>query len=626
MRPEQVLGLTFTNKAAAELARGSGRRCSAAPATRRPSAGDRRPTASRPSSTYHAYAGRLLREHGLRIGVEPAARLLADATRFQLAERVLRRARGPFVELDKTVSTLVGDLVQLDGELSEHLVTADDLGPRDAELLAVVDAVPKPTARVRDGRAYGPPARRAGVPGRPTSRAEKDRLGVLDFGDQLALAARLVARAPGGRRRSSASASGSCCSTSTRTPRSPSSVLLAGLFGGGHPVTAVGDPCQAIYGWRGASVGNIDDFPERLPARRRAPAPRYGLTRNNRSGERLLDLANALSGPLRARHPGVGLLAPRPEALGAGATVVRALSQTYAERGRLGGRPASPRLVAAGTPPGDVAVLVRARSDFPAYHDALVARGVPVEVVGLGGLLALPGGRRPGRDLAVLDDPTANAALVRLLAGPRWRIGPRDLALLGRRAAELVRGVPDRDADRRPDGAAPDGAAADEAAAGDGVDLAALVEELWSRAPSSRRAAARGGRGGRRPGRRRVAARGARAARRRSRTRRRPGRASPASRGSCASCAGTSASRCSTCCTGLSRTTGLDVEVAAAPAAARDPPRRRARRRSSTTRRRSPTSTATRACERSSRSCGRPTSSTAGSTRRPRLRATASSC
>ncbi|GAA4967124.1 hypothetical protein GCM10023238_38760 [Streptomyces heliomycini] len=52
----------------------------------------------------------------------------------------------------------------------------------------------------------------------------------------------------------------------------------------------------------------------------------------------------------------------------------------------------------------------------------------------------------------VLQDPGANASLVRLLTGPRWRIGPRDLALLGRRARRLVshaRVDGDDDPDRR---------------------------------------------------------------------------------------------------------------------------------------------------------------------------------
>ena len=40
---------------------------------------------------------------------------------------------------------------------------------------------------------------------------------------------------------------------------------LRGLFGHGHPVTAVGDPFQSIYGWRGASAGNIGRFARTFP-------------------------------------------------------------------------------------------------------------------------------------------------------------------------------------------------------------------------------------------------------------------------------------------------------------------------------------------------------------------------
>jgi DNA helicase-2/ATP-dependent DNA helicase PcrA len=84
-------------------------------------------------------------------------------------------------------------------------------------------------------------------------------------------------------------------------------------------------------------------------------------------------------------------------------------------------------------------VLVRARSDVPDLYAAMLAENLPVEVVGLGGLLALPEIVDVVAVLEVLDDPTANAALVRLLAGPRFRLGVRDLAALGRRARDALR-------------------------------------------------------------------------------------------------------------------------------------------------------------------------------------------
>ena len=85
----------------------------------------------------------------------------------------------------------------------------------------------------------------------------------------------------------------------------------------------------------------------------------------------------------------------------------------------------------------DIAVLTRRNADIAPLYGELSAREVPVEIVGLGGLLQLPEVMDVTSTLRVVDDVTANPDLIRLLTGPRWRIGPRDLALLGRRAREL---------------------------------------------------------------------------------------------------------------------------------------------------------------------------------------------
>ena len=132
--PDRVLGLTFTNKAAAELAERVRDALSRAGVAGHDDAGE--PVVS----TYHAFAGRLVSEHGLRIGVEPRSRLLADATRYQLAGRVLRRHRGPVVHLTRPLSMLIGDLVSLESDLSEHLVSPAELVAWDADWLAELTA------------------------------------------------------------------------------------------------------------------------------------------------------------------------------------------------------------------------------------------------------------------------------------------------------------------------------------------------------------------------------------------------------------------------------------------------------------------------------------------------------
>ncbi|MFI5532811.1 ATP-dependent helicase [Kitasatospora sp. NPDC051853] len=433
VRPEQVLGLTFTNKAAGELAE----RVRAA-LHRAGVAGPEEEVLGEPEiSTYHSFAGRLLKEHGLRLGIEPDVRLLADATRYQLAARVLRSSRGPYPHLTGAFSGLVAELVALDSELAEHLVEPERLRAFDRELIdhaATVrlsndDLRPIPvTAR----------ARLELLELVEEYRRRKRRANLMDFGDQIAASARLAQERPEVGRLLREQFRVVLLDEYQDTSVAQR-LMLAGLFGteGGHPVTAVGDPCQAIYGWRGASVANLDDFPRHFPRADGSPAHRYALSENRRSGGRLLAFANELAAPLREMHEGVEALRPAPGAELDG-YLRCALLPTHAEEiDWLADRIA--HLTATGTPPGRIAVLCRGGSAFPDIHAALVAREVPVEVVGLGGLLQLPEVADLVAVCEVLQDPTANASLVRLLVGPRWRTGPRDLALLGRRAAELVR-------------------------------------------------------------------------------------------------------------------------------------------------------------------------------------------
>ena len=97
-------------------------------------------------------------------------------------------------------------------------------------------------------------------------------------------------------------------------------MMLSRLFSGpdaahgrGHAVTAVGDPNQAIYGWRGASVSNILDFEGTFPAAD-GPVPIHPLTVNRRSDARILEVANRLAAPLHEKFRQVEPLVAKPGA------------------------------------------------------------------------------------------------------------------------------------------------------------------------------------------------------------------------------------------------------------------------------------------------------------------------
>ncbi|HZE02449.1 MAG TPA: ATP-dependent DNA helicase, partial [Pseudonocardiaceae bacterium] len=204
------------------------------------------------------------------------------------------------------------------------------------------------------------------------------------------------------------------------------------------PVTAVGDPCQSIYGWRGASAANLPRFTADFPRGDGTPAVTQGLLTSFRNPPEVLAVANAISGELRSGPVRVGELRCR-DGVESGEVRCALLPDVRTEvdwvAGAIADRWHSP-VGAHGAL--TAAVLVRRRADMAALAAALHARDVPVEVVGLGGLLATPEVRDLVSVLRLLVDPLAGTAAARLLTGARWRLGAADLASLWRRARELA--------------------------------------------------------------------------------------------------------------------------------------------------------------------------------------------
>ncbi|MFH5878143.1 ATP-dependent helicase [Arthrobacter sp. NA-172] len=473
VRPEEVLGVTFTRKAAGELA--SRIRAKLAALQRIAAADDGRygfPEGVAGSdelepkvSTYHSYASGIVADYGLRLGIERDVVLLGGAQAWQLASEVVEAYDGDYEHFTAAKSTLVNAVMQLAGECAEHLRQPAEverwLMERVSEfkqLPYVSEAKKNPTQAAGDLSAMlRTRASVADMVGR--YQGAKRNRGVLDFGDLVALAAKIAQDIPLAAATERARYKVVLLDEFQDTSHAQL-VLFSRLFGGGHAVTAVGDPNQSIYGFRGASAGQLFHFVQEFPVRVEdafgtaslATAPTSYLTTAWRNGRNILAAANVISAPLNnaaskdktASNDGAaGLrtadnsvavppLQPSPVAvdgsvvLGRFATDedeasaiardVRRYRRTVFETA-ADGAPLSPTM----------AVLCRRRAQMECLRREFEVQGIPYEIVGLGGLLDTPEVVDLVAALRVLADPGRSDALMRLLAGARWRIGPADL-------------------------------------------------------------------------------------------------------------------------------------------------------------------------------------------------------
>jgi ATP-dependent DNA helicase UvrD/PcrA len=455
VRPDQVLGLTFTRKAAAELA-GRVRRRLAQLARRGLIDAELLASGEPTVSTYDAYAGRIVAEHALRLGREPGQRLIAQTVAWQYARRVVDAYEGQMQHVTVTPRTVTSDVLALAEGLAQHQVAGPQLQAYCEKLRELLSALPRASTQKNHGEL--PPelvgvvtalnARSELLPLVEAYREAKRKQEVLDFADQMALAAEL------------ADTFGEVATSERSTYRAvlldeyqdtshAQLVFLRALFGSAHPgagplprVTAVGDPSQAIYGWRGASQETLASFPAHFPDAGK-PAAVLTLGTSFRNDTAILAAANLVAQPLRGGPISTPILGPRD---GAPAGRVRCglYSTIDDEADAVGSHVAAVwRADAEARERGEatrtVAVLMRTWRQLPRIEAALRARGVPIEIVGVGGLLLEPEIVDVIATLRVLSDPSRGDALMRLLTGARWRIGPRDLAALGRWARHLAK-------------------------------------------------------------------------------------------------------------------------------------------------------------------------------------------
>jgi DNA helicase-2/ATP-dependent DNA helicase PcrA len=445
VKPDEILGLTFTRKAAGELSARIRKRLRQLQLAMT-KAGIEVPFATLDTSvtTYHSYAGRLLSEHAIRFGIDADSQPMGEAALWMAANTLVRDWNDPDFVYEGALNTAIDDVMGLASLILEHQVSLDSIRAADEKTLSELaafsgggnDEVRAVSRTARQRIALLPLVERF----IETRRGE----GTLSFDDQMSLAADIAMKFPDvaaiERGKYAVVLLDEYQDTSQSQVR-----LLSALFGNGHPVTAVGDPCQSIYTWRGASAGTIGSFGEYFPkAEGSTGSEIYELLTTFRNDVAILDLANVISSQVRSLgNLKVSPLTPRKGA-GKGDLAVGLFETMEAESTAIAEYMAPlwndpQRLIESSKVPKTFAILVRKRAQIPALQSALRNANIECEVVGLGGLVHVPEVADIVAMLSIIGNPDAGSSLMRILTGPHLALGAADIAALGSHSRALAK-------------------------------------------------------------------------------------------------------------------------------------------------------------------------------------------
>lgn len=269
-RPEQILALTFGNKAATEMRDRIGDACLQAGV----------PPDAEPITvlTYHSFGASIIAEWGGMIGLPPSPPLLSDAECWLLLWDCLPHIDFRFIDLMHLRSqwgSPIKPILDLGSRLKDELVTPGQLaGYLDGGGVDQGEQHDKLADYTRALLVY---------------ERERSARGVIDYGDQIALAVQALALPEV--RRAYRDRYRFVLVDEYQDTNYAQSVLVQLLMQDFHQrnVCVVGDIRQAIYRFRGAAPDNLRRFPQDFPA-----TTPYSLRRNYRSTEQILAAANAI--------------------------------------------------------------------------------------------------------------------------------------------------------------------------------------------------------------------------------------------------------------------------------------------------------------------------------------------
>ncbi|HEY8758801.1 MAG TPA: ATP-dependent DNA helicase [Candidatus Limnocylindria bacterium] len=360
-KPHEILALTFTEKAAATM--------------------QERVDLYTPLGlndaairTFHSFGDEVFREFALELGRAGELRVLSPA------EQVIFVREHLFSDLPLKRYRPAGDPVRHVRALLDLFGRArdDDISPDEYVAFAA-----KMAADANDDASRDEAEAQAELAATYAAyTALKERAGVIDFGDQIALSLRVLRDHPGAARRL-AERYRYVLVDEFQDTNDAQFKLIERLVAPHRNLTVVGDDDQSIFAWRGATLSNFDAFRAAYP-----DAKVVTLVENRRSGQGLLDAAYSLitKNPDRLEER-LGIdkkLQGRPATdavevdhlqFASGAEEAEAVADRIADSATRTGRPL-----------GDFAVLVRNNSDATRVLNSLARRGLPAHFSGGGQL------------------------------------------------------------------------------------------------------------------------------------------------------------------------------------------------------------------------------------------------